>query len=169
MTRSEFREISEWDDLINFCEDNDLEACNEVYSLDDYDVDVCESIKNYVCYNTFFGLVDKLYELPKDVYAVYIKRDEFNWVGSDDRDHLFYRFKEAAENEALEAGVFDEEDYEDPEEIFDEPEDEEPLPEEDFDVFKLTTDTAKLFQQLKEKETEEEKEASAKFASLLGF
>ncbi len=170
MTQREFSDISTWYELLDFCNEEDLDSCGEVYLIDEYDGEVCEDIRNFIDSERFFDLVTKLSDLPDSGYDAYIKHEEFDWQGSYDGDSLFEEYKEDVEAEALRHNVFEhEEDYEEPEEIFDDPEDDEPLPEEEFDVFKLTTDTAKLFQQLKEKETEEEKEASAKFASLLGF
>ncbi len=127
MTREEFLNMEDWSELIDFCYENNLYICDDVYSDSQKDDYVNDCLVGWAENSTWAELRDRLREIP-DTADWYILDDygDFCEAGDDE----FEEYKESVLEKADERGLFDddEEEYEEDsleDYTFDEEEDEE--------------------------------------------
>jgi hypothetical protein len=73
MTRDEFVEtITTWDDLIVFCSENELAACDDICTETDMDYDIDTSIEEYIQGHFWYSLLEFLEDIERG-YDWYVK------------------------------------------------------------------------------------------------
>lgn len=145
MTREEFQEnVNCWYDLREFCNEYDCEVCSDIYSQDEMDEEIDNSIVDMAREATDWkDLLSKLEDIPtEDDYYLRNGYGDFRELDDDDFDCHKDDVFDWAENE----GIFDEEDEEDEEseediEEPDEPED----PDDGYEVGNEEMSIAELF------------------------
>lgn len=145
MTREEFQEnVNCWYDLKEFCNEYGCEVCSDIYSQDEMDEEIDNSIVDMAREATDWKvLLSKLEDIPtEDDY--YLRNGYGDFIELDDDDFDCHKDDvfDWAENE----GIFDEEDEEDEEseediEEPDEPED----PDDGYEVGNEEMSIAELF------------------------
>lgn len=109
MTRQEFLdEITDWYDLIEWCNNHGCSYCDDIYSDEARDEDINDNLVNMARENDWYDLRDILRGLPTGYD--YWRKDEYgDWHGVDDKlDEYFNNVLEWAD----ENGEFDEEEEE---------------------------------------------------------
>ena len=115
MTRQEFiDDITQWWELIDFCDENDCDFCSDIYSDDERDEIVNENLLEWARTEIWQDLYNRLDEITTG-YSYYRADEHGGWDGLDDYD--FDEIKDDVLNWGDENDVWDEED-EDPEEEF---------------------------------------------------
>jgi len=151
MTRTEFREeINSWDELITFCNDAGLNACEDVYDDGAYDDMVEEDISERDW--GWERLRDCLSDLPESRWNEFYYRDgwlDYRVLDEDDFD----AWKSSAEDEMDNWGGFDEEDEDEDEEGEEVEEEEAPVEDEDeidenFDPSQIFDGCQSIFQRI---------------------
>lgn len=145
MTREEFQEnVNCWYDLKEFCNEYGCEVCSDIYSQDEMDEEIDNSIVDMAREATDWKvLLSKLEDIPtEDDYYLSNGYGDFIELDDDDFDCHKDDVFDWAENE----GIFDEEDEEDEEseediEEPDEPED----PDDGYEVGNEEMSIAELF------------------------
>lgn len=149
MTREEFQEnVNSWYDLREFCNEYDCEVCSDIYSQDEMDEEIDNSIVDMAREATDWrDLLSKLEDIPtEDEYYIKNGYGDFTEVDEEDFDYHKDDVFDWAENE----GVFDEEDEEDEEpeeeseEDIEEPEEPED-PDDGYEVGNEEMSIAELF------------------------
>lgn len=145
MTREEFQEnVNSWYDLREFCNEYGCEVCSDIYSQDEMDEEIDNSIVDMAREATDWkDLLSKLEDIPtEDDY--YLKNGYGDFTELDDEDFDCHKDDvfDWAENE----GIFDEEDEEDEEseEDIEEP-DEREDPDDGYEVGNEEMSIAELF------------------------
>lgn len=150
MTRQEFiDDVTTWSELLSFCYDEDCTICEDVYSDDSkneyYDEELVDMARNA---GSWQELYDQLGDIP-DGYDYYIRDYYGEFRGADDDD--FDSYKEDVlewmdDRDYWEYDDDDEDDEEEPvREEYADPEDVEPVEEEDVSIAELfTTCNSKL-------------------------
>lgn len=115
MTRQDFRDdVTWWPDLIEVCQENGCDVCDDVYSAEDMDVSLCDSIREDLEHNMWHSVKEKLEYIDWEGDEVYYRRDgEWDWKALDDDD--FYSYKDAVEEWMDDNGYFDDDDDEEDE------------------------------------------------------
>lgn len=145
MTREEFQEnVNCWYDLREFCNEYGCEVCSDIYSQDEMDEEIDNSIVDMAREATDWkDLLSKLEDIPtEDDYYMRNGYGDFRELDDDDFDCHKDDVFDWAENE----GIFDKEDDEDEEseediEEPDEPED----PDDGYEVGNEEMSIAELF------------------------
>lgn len=155
MTRQEFIDnVTSWAELIEFCNDEGLDNCNNVYDDESYNDKIDEELVRRAEDELWQDVREWLDNLP-DGYDYYIIDAYGDWSGVDEFD--LYR------DEVIEymddCGSWDEDEYdeEEPEEYID-PEDEDPVEEEGVTLAELFTICSSQVQKL---ENDKIRDASA--------
>lgn len=139
MTRQEFiDDVKYWDELIEFCSDNECDYCNDIYNSEAWndciDDDVSEMARN----NGWRDILDTLQEYNELSGFAYYRRTAYrDWVGLDDDD--FDAYKDDVCEWMDRNGCWDEDEEEDEEEEvqptpYANPEDSAPLDAEDVSL-----------------------------------
>lgn len=166
MTRSFFLDnITEWCELIEFCNDEGLDTLSDVVDDDDMDRQVSSDAYEYLRNdnsNDWRWLRDKLEEVTTG-YGYYRVDGTFDYTGLSDAD--FNDYKRDVLDIMDEGGYWDEEDEENDTSSDDGEEeptvtDEPPVPEEEFSVSDLIGMAAEFFSSLAENAAAIEKEMS---------
>lgn len=138
MTRDEFLEISEWADLVDFCYENNLYMCDDVYDDGQKDEWINDRLYDWARELNWRELYDRLNEIP-DSSDWYILDDYGDFCEAGDEE--FEEYKENILEAADENGLFDDEEEEYEEDSLedytldeDETEEEEFVPEMPFDT-----------------------------------
>lgn len=142
MTRNEFlNDVTEWHELLEFCNDNDCSICDDIISDDDRDDEIDSDIEDAIRNDRWYDIKGYLEEIPTG-YNYYRRNSMFDYDGMGDSD--FDEYKDDVLDWADGNGdVWDEdpeedEDYDVFAEQTDGEEDAEPAPEkEDFTVGEL--------------------------------
>lgn len=141
MTREEFQEnVNCWYDLREFCNEYGCEVCSDIYSQDEMDEEIDNSIVDMAREATDWkDLLSKLEDIPtEDDYYLRNGYGDFRELDDGDFDCHKDDVFDWAENE----GIFDEEDEED--EDIDEP-DEPEDPDDGYEVGNEEMSIAELF------------------------
>lgn len=118
MTRNEFLEnVTTWDELKEFCNENDCEICDCIISDDDRDDEIDSDIEDALRNDRWYDIKSYLEDIPTG-YSFYQRNGTFDYDGVDDYD--FDRYK----NDVLEWA-------DDEGDVWDE----DPDDDEDYDVF----------------------------------
>lgn len=146
MTRNDFLNgITEWYELLEFCNDNGCSICDDIISDDDRDDEIDSDIEDAIRNDRWYDIKGYLEEIPTG-YSYYRRNSMFDYDGMDDSD--FDEYKDDVLGWAdREGDIWDEDPEENTEEdedydVFaeqaDDDEDTEPAPEEeDFTVGEL--------------------------------
>lgn len=149
MTREEFQDnVNSWYDLREFCNEYGCEVCSDIYSQDEMDEEIDNSIVDMAREATDWrDLLSKLEDIPtEDEYYIKNGYGDFTEVDEEDFDYHKDDVFDWVENE----GVFDEEDEEDEEpeeeseEDIEEPEEPED-PDDGYEVGNEEMSIAELF------------------------
>lgn len=163
MTRSEFiEEITTWCELLDFCDQHDLEACSDVVSDSDKDDAINNALSEFVRYNDWETVYSVLEDIPCG-YQYYQKNRDFDYEPLDDRN--FERYKEDVIQECDDWDIWDYEDEE--EEDFFEEESEVAEESEPFTIGELYTVCSGVLQSIGEEKEKREKERNASFDSFV--
>ena len=115
MTSEEYySSISNWAELLDFCEENEADTCNGIFLEDDLDSHICEDIREYIQNDYWYNLRDRL----DDIYAngeAYYKESTLEYICLDDD---FEHYRDDVYTEMEERGFFDDDDDDDNEEEF---------------------------------------------------
>ena len=106
MTREEFQEnVNSWYDLREFCNEYGCEVCSDIYSQDEMDEEIDNSIVDMAREATDWrDLLSKLEDIPtEDEYYIKNGYGDFTEVDEEDFDYHKDDVFDWAENE----GVFD--------------------------------------------------------------
>ena len=111
MTRDEFLDLEDWDDLVNFCYENNLYICDDVYSNSQKDDYINDNLVEWARNSTWRELYERLGDIP-DSADWYILDDYGDFCEASDDE--FDDYKQNILDEADERGLFDddEEEYE---------------------------------------------------------
>ncbi len=138
MTRQEFIDnVCAFSDLIQFCYDEDLDICDEIYSEDRLDEYLREEIPEYLDDHDWVDLKYTLEDIPSD-YEYYIRNGWMEFSAADDSD--FDEYKENVLDEMDDNDYWDEDDEEEEEPIVQnnsESGDETPVEEEPVSIIEL--------------------------------
>ena len=106
MTRREFdEEINSFDDLLNFCNDNNIYELEDVIDSESLDEYIWEEIRDFT--GTWEDLRDRLYDIETG-YSWYRRDGWLEYVYLDEDD--FYRYKSDVIERADDLGIWDDED-----------------------------------------------------------
>lgn len=84
MYRQEFlNEITNWDELKDFCDEHECPTCDDIYDNDDKNAEIDWDISEYGSDYSWCSLRDLLNEIPVG-YVYYRKNAAFEWVPVDD-------------------------------------------------------------------------------------
>ena len=124
MTLSEFREISTWDELLDFASDcNYYELTEDYYTRDSFLDKIYDDARYHLDDYGWESCRDYLNSIPEDRYDVYYYNSNWGeWAGYDDGDDEFCDFKETLEYKLIEDELLDKEEEDEPEEEEVEPE-----------------------------------------------
>lgn len=149
MTRQEFiDEVTSWEALIDFCDDNGFSFCEDVYSEECYDETIHDKMEDKAYEDTWQELRDWLSGLPEG-YDYYIQDSYGNWSEADDDD--FDSIKDNVIEYMDDEHLWDdnEETEEEAEEYID-PEDEIPVEDENVSFAELFTVCSGQVQKIEE-------------------
>lgn len=115
MTREQFEnDVTCVSELIEFCNDHDLDYCSEWVYCDDYDQWVCEDINDSTGSDSWEDIRDWLNDLPTG-YDFYIRNGRLDYYGMDEMSDEFYSQRESIADQLESDGFFDYEGDEDDE------------------------------------------------------
>ena len=175
MTRQEFvDEVNSWGDLIDFCNENNLDFTEDIYDEESRDNDIDEMLVDWARENNWQELYNILDRIQTGYE--YYRYDYGDWEGLGDAD--FDDLKEEVEEYCVRNGYFDEE--EEPEEEPDEeeePEEEEqeeeseddmPVEDEDLSLEEFLNVGVEMIEDLKEAERVEREQEEQQYRNSLG-
>lgn len=114
MTRQEFIEcVNDFWDLKEFCDENNLRVCDDVYDEDSYNYFIDENLAEWARNDHWWELLDRLRDLPSGLDWYYC--GDYDWEEAD-----FEEFKQEALEEMDRFDAWDEEDEDENDEDFDE-------------------------------------------------
>lgn len=170
MTRSEFMEtVTTWQELIDFCCDNGLSICDNIYSDGSRDDYINECIMDWAREDTWQELRDALSNLDEG-YDYWIQDDYGDWIGTDDGDNHFEDYFNETVEYMDRNEEWDPEEDEDEPDLQDEPDQEEQEPEvtdEDFCTAELFAASQSCIRTISEQELNAAREADQAFATLI--
>ena len=124
MTRQEFiDEIYDFYDLKDWCDENDCDACEDIYSQDEFDDYINEGLYDRARCDDWRDVLSWLENVPTG-YDFY---DTYNWEGVDCNGYEFDECKDKALNWGDDEEIWEEEEIEEECEEEDEEEEEEEL------------------------------------------
>lgn len=145
MTRQEFvDDVTTWSELIDFCSDECIDFCENVYYEDSYDDCINEELEDLVREEGWRDILSWLDNLPRG-YDYYIKDEYGEWSGAD--DYTFDRYKADVLEYMDDNDEWEDDEEETPYEYHD-PEDDIPVEEEDISVAELFTACSSTVQKL---------------------
>lgn len=119
MTRNEFLDgVNTWRELIEFCCDEDCDACEDICDEDQKDDEIEADLIEIVREEGWKTIYHWLDEIPTG-FEYYRRDGMFDYVGMDERGD-FQEYKDAALEWMDDRDCWDEEETEEPEEQFDE-------------------------------------------------
>lgn len=172
MTRQEFiNNVTEWSELIEFCNDMDCSYCDDVVSEDDLGERIRDDYIEFghqYSWTEIRGWLDNIV----DGYDYYVRQGSFEYVYLDDEGD-FDEYKNDVIGWMDDNGLWDE-DYDDTEEdeedlieeTLTDGEDDEEIPEEDItvsDLFSMCSGMLQTIEEDKQKAAKEEEEQLARF------
>ncbi|MBR5014342.1 MAG: hypothetical protein IKY16_07030 [Bacteroidales bacterium] len=91
MTRQEFIDnVTEWSELIDFCDDNGLDECEDVMSSDDMNDHIENNISDYVYDNGWRSVAETLCGIDTS-YDYYLHDGGLDFTGLNDDDFTDYK------------------------------------------------------------------------------
>lgn len=91
MTRNEFLNgITEWYELLEFCNDNGCSICDDIISDDDRDDEIDNDIEDAIRNDRWYDIKGYLEEIPTG-YSYYRRNSMFDYDGMDDSDFDEYK------------------------------------------------------------------------------
>mgnify|MGYP004595028955 CR=1 FL=1 len=174
MTRAEFYEnVTTWRDLINFCSD---EQCLIFYDEEGRDDYINSCLMDWAQNDSWTELLSRLGDIPTG-YDYYRYDDYGEWEGLDDGD--FDEIRDEVAEWMDDNGYWDDEEEvnDDEEEVFDDdenapftdPEDAEPIDDEDCSLGELFEGSAARIQAISEEELEAARETERALRDFLSF
>lgn len=164
MTRQEFiDDVTSWWELLDFCEEESCDYCDNIYSSDARDDEINEyELDDWARNYTWRQLLNILSDLDDD-YEYYRKDEYGEWESLDDYD--FDNYKDDVLRWADDNDVFEDDEEEDPADygIEDEDELDDEIVEEPMSMFELFSDCQDKYQKI----SEDEERTDEEFASLL--
>lgn len=148
MTRQEFIEdVTTWSELIDFCYNEGIDYCDDVYSEESYNERIDERVRDYINDDGWRSVLGWLEDLPLN-YDYYIEDDYGEWRGADDDD--FDSYKDDVLEYMDDNDEWDEDEDEEEEAPYEyhDPEDDIPVEEEDISVAELFTACSSTVQKL---------------------
>lgn len=97
MTRQEFEQICNWSDLLDFCREHDLSACEQIILGDDLDNSVDDDIPEALHRDYWYDIRDRLQRIEEG-YPAYRYYDVLCYECLNDMGDFDY-YKEMAANE----------------------------------------------------------------------
>ena len=173
MTRNEFIEtITEWTELLEFCNDFDCSVCEDIIDDDELDEYVNEDIRTAVGDDSWRTIRDYLDDIPTG-YDYYRRDGMFDYTYMDDGDD-FDEYKDRALEWGDDYGLWDDEEDDedgvaenDEEEV---PEEEEPpVEEEDFSIRDLIGMCGVMLVTIQQDEASKQQEEDKEFAQLFNM
>lgn len=150
MKRQEFiDEVGCWGELIDFCNQEGCEGCEDIYSLGDRDYEIEEDLCEVVRDSSWREILDSLQAYDRDSgYDYYLKNDWGDFEGLNDYED-FTSYKDDVLDWGDDNGIWDEDDEDEDEEpqLYIDPEDTTPLETEDISIEELLSSniiTAKI-------------------------
>lgn len=170
MTRAEFIEnVTTWDELLDFCNRNDISVCEDVMSDSEKDEWIEDNLYDYVSHNSWQIVRDMLNEIS-DGYDYYLHNGGLEFTVLDDYAD-FDAYKEDVLNDGDIYEIWDED--QDDEELYDYTDEEEQELEEDdgidpaasepFTIGELYTVCSGVLHSINQKSEESEKEVNFAF------
>lgn len=170
MTRAEFLdEVTSWYDLIQFCQENRCDLCDDIYDDESKDDYINEQLVDWAREDGWYDLWRRLDNIPTG-YDYYSMDDYGEFSGLDDGD--FEDRKDEVIEWADDADFWeeDEEEVEDDEEEFfiDEiDEEEQPIEDEECSLGELFASSVNSIKSIAESELEKAREEDLAFAALM--
>ena len=150
MKRQEFiDEVGYWGELIDFCNQEGCEVCEDIYSSDDRDYEIEEDLCEMVRDSSWREILNSLQAYDRDSgYDYYLKNGWGDFEGINDYED-FTSYKDDVLDWGDDNGIWDEDDEDEDEEPqpYIDPEDTTPLETEDISIEELLSSniiTAKI-------------------------
>lgn len=178
MTRVEFFEnVTSWWELKDFCSDEQCDICDDIYDEEGRDDYINDCLMNWARNDSWTELLSRLEDIPTG-YDYYRYDDYGDWVGLDDGD--FDEIRDEVAEWMDDNGYWDndeEEANDDEEEVFDDeedapstdPEDAEPIDDEDCSLGELFEGSVARIQAISEEELEAARETERALQDFLSF
>lgn len=170
MTRAEFYEnVTTWRDLKNFCYDEQCEICDDIYDEEGRDDYINDCLMDWARLDSWSELLVRLEDIPTG-YDYYRCDDYGEWEGLDDDD--FDEIRDEVAEWMDENGYWgdDEEEADDEEDApFTDPEDAEPIDDEDCSLGELFEGSVARIQAISEEELEAARETERALQDFLSF
>lgn len=170
MTRDEFeRNVRDWDELKNFCWENNCDECDSVESSDSWNEWIEDNLVDWARNETWRDMLSILNRMDDNSgYDWYVWDDyesEYRPVDDSDFDDYYRRvFEWADENDVFDDAEHDEEDEEDFEPV--DPEDEEPTPDEECSFDDICKDAIGCVRRINEEILERARQEDKMYAEI---
>lgn len=146
MTRQEFiDDVTTWPELIEFCDDEECDYCDDIYSDESYDSYVNDELSD-MCRNESWQDVKEWLDGLPEGYDYYIKYNDGEWAGAGDEN--FDSYKDDILEYMDDGEYWDEDEEEEALYEYHDPEDDIPVEEEDISVAELFTACSSTVQKL---------------------
>ena len=170
MTRAEFYEnVTTWWDLKNFCSDEQCDICDDIYDEEGRDDYINDCLMDWARNDSWTELLSRLEDIPTG-YDYYRYDDYGDWVGLDDGD--FDEIRDEVAEWMDDNGYWDddEEEADDEEDTpFIDPEDAEPIDDEDCSLGELFEGSVARIRAISEEELEAARETERALQDFLSF
>lgn len=170
MTRAEFYEnVTTWWDLKNFCSDEQCDICDDIYDEEGRDDYINDCLMDWARNESWTELLSRLEDIPTG-YDYYRYDDYGDWVGLDDGD--FDEIRDEVAEWMDDNGYWDddEEEADDEEDTpFIDPEDAEPIDDEDCSLGELFEGSVARIRAISEEELEAARETERALQEFLSF
>lgn len=170
MTREEFYEnVTTWWDLKNFCSDEQCDICDDICDEESRDDYINECLIDWARNDSWTELLSRLEDIPTG-YDYYRYDDYGDWVGLDDGD--FDEIRDEVAEWMDDNGYWDddEEEADDEEDTpFIDPEDAEPIDDEDCSLGELFEGSVARIRAISEEELEAARETERALQDFLSF
>lgn len=170
MTRAEFYEnVTTWWDLKNFCSDEQCDICDDIYDEEGRDDYINDCLMDWARNDSWTELLSRLEDIPTG-YDYYRYDDYGDWVGLDDGD--FDEIRDEVAEWMDDNGYWDddEEEADDEEDTpFIDPEDAEPIDDEDCSLGELFEGSVARIRAISEEELEAARETERALQEFLSF
>lgn len=174
MTRDEFLDgINYFSELIDFCQEYGCDYCDDALDEDARDEEIKYELEEYGSDYSWQDIRDYLYDIPTG-YDYYRRNGIFDYEGLDDTD--FESYKDDVYDWAVDNDCFDDDEEEEGEyEEYDEyafssdpePEDEEPVEDEDFPIDDLMNMSVDMLVVIRCADEERKNEADMEFNDFI--
>ena len=170
MTRAEFYEnVTTWWDLKDFCSDEQCDICDDIYDEEGRDDYINDCLMDWARNDSWTELLSRLEDIPTG-YDYYRYDDYGDWVGLDDGD--FDEIRDEVAEWMDDNGYWDddEEEADDEEDTpFIDPEDAEPIDDEDCSLGELFEGSVARIRAISEEELEAARETERALQDFLSF